>query len=302
MKRYARMADKGPTRVEIERVKKAIDFHLLSLQAEGHFAAEERPGHTWDRHRLLEVLPTVLQVGRPTLEAALGDTSSLGAFEELASTDTVVALLDQVLHHCRALADGSIALPRDQKRAKRVSAKKTMQSAIIGVGTMAAAISLGGGAQLSYRLGARSLKQAGDAANGRGDLVRRPRSADPATQRRPDSATEREVVLDGSVDLRSEPGFNVKKQEPILGPSGSEPLDLTVAAHFHSRQTQIMMVLDHDEVARLAKRLPGARGCHRKGADVARQRRYRPVERRPVRDEAHSPHRQRQREVYRSEG
>jgi hypothetical protein len=41
-----------------------------------------------------------------------------------------------------------------------------------------------------------------------------------------------------------------------LPPAGPRDLDLTVAAHFHSGQEQIMMVLDHGEVARLAKLLP----------------------------------------------
>ncbi|WP_437796419.1 hypothetical protein [Sorangium sp. So ce693] len=41
-----------------------------------------------------------------------------------------------------------------------------------------------------------------------------------------------------------------------LPPAGPRELDLTVAAHFHSRQEQVMMVLDPAEVARLAKLLP----------------------------------------------
>lgn len=48
-----------------------------------------------------------------------------------------------------------------------------------------------------------------------------------------------------------------------LPPAGPRDLNLTVAAHFHSGQAQIMMVLDHGEVARLAKLLPDL------GADIA---------------------------------
>ncbi|HVY29027.1 MAG TPA: hypothetical protein VHB79_20860 [Polyangiaceae bacterium] len=42
----------------------------------------------------------------------------------------------------------------------------------------------------------------------------------------------------------------------VLAPAGPGELDLTVAAHFHSAQAQIMMVLDHGEVARLGAILP----------------------------------------------
>lgn len=51
-----------------------------------------------------------------------------------------------------------------------------------------------------------------------------------------------------------------------LPPAGPRDLDLTVAAHFHSGQVQIMIVLDHAEVARLAKLLPDL------GADIAARR------------------------------
>ncbi|HEY4014308.1 MAG TPA: AAA family ATPase [Polyangiaceae bacterium] len=70
------------------------------------------------------------------------------------------------------------------------------------------------------------------------------------------SATDREVVPKGRVDELWEPGFEIERQPRFLGPPPRAPLELTVAAHFHSGQEQIMMVLDHGEVARLAKLLP----------------------------------------------
>jgi hypothetical protein len=51
-------------------------------------------------------------------------------------------------------------------------------------------------------------------------------------------------------------GEVVETSGEALPPPGPRDLDLTVAAHFHSGQAQIMMVLDHGEVARLAKLLP----------------------------------------------